>query len=99
MTQEGLENLKAVMRKVIDLQVNATLVIGALQRIYLDEEDELDQDAEEHLRSATASARGGLDYAVATLYDMQKAYGIEKALAGLADKLDNEQDNDRARTN
>lgn len=98
MTQEGLENLKAVARKAIELQVNATLVMATLQSIYLDEEDGLDQDAEEHLRSATASARGGLDYAMGTLNQIQKAYEIEKDLAELEDKLLNKQDNDTART-
>lgn len=98
MTQEGLENLKAVARKAIELQVNATLVMATLQSIYLDE-DGLDQDAEEHLRSATVSARGGLDYAMTTLNEIQKAYGIEKDLAELEDKLLNKQDNDTARTN
>lgn len=99
MTQEGLENLKAVMRKTIELQVNATLVMATLQSIYLDEEDGLDQDAEEHLRSATVSARGGLGHAMTTLNEIQKAYGIEKDLAELEDKLLNKQDNDTARTN
>lgn len=98
MTQEGLENLKAVMRKAIELQVSATLVMATLQRIYLDEEDELDQDAEEHLRSATASARGGLDYAMTTLNEIRKAYGIEKDLADLGKQLESIQDNDTART-
>lgn len=97
MTAEGLENLKAVMRKAIELQVNTTLVMATLQSICLDEEDGLDQDAEEHLRSATVSARGGLGYAMTTLNEIQKAYGIEKDLAELEDKLLNEQDNDTAR--
>lgn len=94
MTQEGLENLKAVMRKAIELQVNAVLVMGTLQSIYLDEEGGLDQDAEEHLRSATVSARGGLDYAMGTLNEIQKAYEIEKGLAALDEMLDKEQDNE-----
>lgn len=99
MTQEGLENLKAVARKAIELQVNAVLVMGTLQSIYLDEEGELDRDAEASLLSATVSARGGLDYAMATLNEIQKAYGIEKGLADLDKLLDNKQDNDTARTN
>lgn len=95
MTQEGLENLKAVARKAIELQVNAVFVMGTLQSIYLDEEGGLDLDAEEHLRSATVSARGGLDYAMATLNEIQKAYGIEKGLADLERQLENEQDNEK----
>lgn len=94
MTQEGLENLKAVMRKAIELQVSTTLVMATLQSIYLDEEGGLDQDAEEHLRSATVSARGGLDYAMGTLNEIQKAYEIEKGLAALDEMLDKEQDNE-----
>lgn len=90
MTQEGLESLKAVARKVIELQVNATLVMATLQSIYCDEEDGLDQDAEEHLRSATASARGVLEYALSTTTFVEKAYGIERAIARLEDKLDND---------
>ena len=98
MTQEGLENLKAVARKAIELQVSATLVMATLQRIYLDEEDELDQDAEEYLRSATASAMDGLNYAMGTLNQIQKAYEIEKNLADLGKQLESIQDNDTART-
>lgn len=99
MTQEGLENLKAVARKAIELQVSATLVMATLQSIYLDEEGELDQDAEGYLRSATASAMDGLNYAMGTLNQIQKAYEIEKNLADLGKQLDNIQDNDTARTN
>lgn len=99
MTQEGLENLKAVMRKAIELQVNATLVMATLQSISCDEEDGLDQDAEECLRSATTSARGVLDYVLSTMNSIRKAYDIEKAMAELEDKLLNKQDNDTARTN
>lgn len=95
MTQEGLENLKAVARKAIELQVNAVLVMGTLQSIYLDEEGELDRDAEASLLSAAVSARGGLDYAMATLNEIQKAYGIEKGLADLERQLENEQDNEK----
>ena len=94
MTTEGLENLKAVARKAIELQVNATLVMATLQSIYLAEEDGLDQDAEEHLRSATVSARGGVGYAMTTLNEIQKAYGIEKDLADLDKQLESIQDND-----
>ena len=94
MTQEGLENLKAVMRKAIELQVNAVLVMSTLQSIYLDEEGELDRDAEEHLRSAIVSARGCMPYAMGTLNQIQKAYWIEKSLADLDKQLENEQDND-----
>lgn len=99
MTQEGLENLKAVARKAIELQVTEVLVMSTLQIIYLDEEGGLDQDAEGYLRSATASAMDGLNYAMGTLNQIQKAYEIEKNLAELEDKLLNKQDNDTARTN
>ena len=94
MTQEGLENLKAVMRKAIELQVNAVLVMATLQSIYLDEE-ELDVDAEGHLHSATVSARGGLDYAMGTLNEIQKAYDAEKSLADLDKLLENGQGNEK----
>lgn len=94
MTQEGLENLKTVMRKAIELQVNATLVMATLQSVYLDEEDELDKDAEEHLHSATASAKGAMNYAVSTLNYIQKAYGIENDIAWLEYQLGNKQDDD-----
>lgn len=99
MTTEGLENLKAVARKAIELQLNATLVMSTLQSVYLDEEDELDKDAEEHLHSATASAKGAMNYAVSTLAHIQKAYGIEKDIAWLEYQLGNKQDDDEARTN
>ena len=94
MTQEGLENLKKVMRKAIELQAEAAVVMSVLQSIYCDEEYGLDQDAEEHLRSTTSSARGVLDYVMRTTNSVQKAYGIERAIARLEDKLDN----DKART-
>lgn len=94
MTQEGLENLKAVARKVIELQVNATLVMATLQSIYLDEEDGLDRDAEDRLLSATTSATGVMNYAVSTLAGIQKAYDIEKALAGLVEEIDKRRDNE-----
>lgn len=99
MTTEGLENLKAVARKAIELQVNATLVMATLQSIYLDEEDGLDQGAEEHLRYAAISAKDGLDEAMKTLNGIRRAYGIEKGLADLDKQLNNKQDNDTARTN
>ena len=98
MTTEGLENLKAVARKAIELQVTEVLVMSTLQSIYLDEEGELDQDAEEYLRSATASAMDGLNYAMGTLNQIQKAYEIEKSLAAIDDILDKGQDNDKERT-
>ena len=94
MTAEGLENLKAVMRKAIGLQVDAALVMATLQSIYLDEADGLDREAEDRLLSATTSAKGVMNYAVSTLAGIQKAYGIEKSLAALDDMLDNEQDNE-----
>ena len=98
MTRNGLENLKAVLRKAIELQVSATLVMATLQSICLDEEDGLDQDAEEHLLSAMDLANWLLNHAGTTTKEIQKAYGIEKNLAELEDKLLNEQDNDTART-
>lgn len=94
MTQEGLENLKAVMRKAIELQVNATLVMATLQSIYCDEADELEQESEEKIISAINSARTTLNLTVSTVLDIQKAYGIEKSLAKLDDILDNEQGNE-----
>lgn len=93
MTTEGLENLKKVMRKAIELQTDAVVVMSVLQRIYCDEEDELDKDASEHLRSAVTSARVLLDFAISTTNSVRKAFDIEKAMAVLEDKLDNEQDN------
>jgi hypothetical protein len=95
MTQEGLENLKAVMRKAIELQVNATLVMATLQSIYCDEEDGLDQDAEERLLSAIHLVRMSMNYVIETPREIQKAYGIEKGLAALDEMLDKEQDNDK----
>ncbi len=94
MTKQGLENLKKVMRKAIELQTDAVVVMSVLQSIHCDEEDRLDKDAEEHLRSATASTHGILSYAVSTVDNIRKAYGIERAIARLEDKLDNELDND-----
>lgn len=94
MTQEGLENLKAVLRKAIELQVNATLVMATLQSIYCDEADELDIHAEESLLSAMDLAKWSMNHAVTTTREIQKAYGIEKNLAKLEDILDKEQDNE-----
>ena len=95
MTQEGLENLKAVMRKAIGLQVDATLVMATLQSIYLDEEDGLDQDAEEHLLSAMDLAQWLMSHVRTTTKEIQKAYGIEKNLAKLEDILENGQGNEK----
>lgn len=95
MTAEGLANLKKVMRKAIELQVDAVLVMATLQSIYCDEEDGLDREAEDRLLSATTSAKGVMNYAVSTLAGIQKAYGIEKGLAKLDDILGKEQDNDK----
>lgn len=97
MTTEGLENLKAVLRKTIELQVNAVLVMATLQSIYLDEEDELDRDTEEHLRSAIVSARGCLPYAMGIQNQIRKAYEIEKALSELVSELDKIRDDDEVR--
>lgn len=91
---EGLENLKAVMRKAIELQVNATLVMATLQSIYCDEADELEQESEEKIISAINSTRTTLNLTVSTVLDIKKAYGIEKGLAKLEDILDKEQDNE-----
>ncbi len=93
MTTEGLENLKAVMRKAIELQVNATLVMATLQSIYCDEADELEQESEEKIISAINSTRTTLNLTVSTVLDIKKAYGIEKGIAALDDILDNKQDN------
>lgn len=95
MTQEGLENLKAVLRKAIELQVNATLVMATLQSIYCDEADELDRDAENNLLSAMDLAKWSMNHAVTTTREIQKAYEIEKGLVALNDMLDNKQDNDK----
>lgn len=94
MTQEGLENLKAVARKAIELQVNAVLVMGTLQSIYCDKADELEQESEEKIRSAINSTRTTLNLTISTVLDIQKAYGIEKGIAALDDILDKEQDNE-----
>ena len=98
MTAEGLANLKKVMRKAIGLQVDATLIMATLQSIYCDEGDELSGDAEERLLSATHLVRMSMNYVIETPREIQKAYGIEKDLAELEDKLLNKQDNDTART-
>lgn len=99
MTQEGLENLKAVLRKAIELQVNATLVMATLQSIYCDEEDELDRNAEKSLLSAIDLAKWSMHHTVSITKEIQKAYGIEKGLAKLEDILDKEQDDDDRRDN
>lgn len=91
MTQEGLENLKAVMRKAIGLQVDATLVMATLQSIYCDEADELGQESEEKILSAINLTRTTLNLTVSTVLDIQKAYGIENGLAALDDILDNDE--------
>lgn len=94
MTTEGLENLKAVVRKAIELQVNATLVMATLQSIYLDEEGGLDRDTESSLLSAIDLAKWLINHTVTTTKAIQKAYDTEKSLAALDDILDNEQDNE-----
>lgn len=94
MTTEGLENLKAVAHKAIELQVNATLVMATLQSIYCDEADELEQESEEKILSAINSIRTTLNLTVSTVLDMQKVYGIEKNLAKLEDILDNKEQYD-----
>ena len=95
MTAEGLENLKAVARKAIELQVNAVLVMAKLQSIYCDEADELEQESEEKIISAINLTRTTLNLTVSTVLDIQKAYGIEKGLAKLEDILDKEQDDEK----
>lgn len=94
MTQEGLEKLKPVMRKAIELQVNATLVMATLQSIYCDEADELEQESEEKIISAINSTRTTLNLTVSTVLDIQKAYGVEKALSELVSEIDKRRDNE-----
>lgn len=94
MTTEGLENLKAVLRKAIELQVNATVVMATLQSIYCDEADELDRHAEESLLSAMDLAKWSMNHAVTTTREIQKAYEIEKGLVALNDMLDNKEQYD-----
>lgn len=96
MTKEGLENFKAAARKAIELQVNATLVMAALQSIYCDEDGELSGDAWEKILSAINSTRTTLNLVVSTVLDIQKAYGIEKSLADLDNQLNSIQSNDQA---
>ena len=98
MTAEGLKNLKKVLHKAIELQVDAILVMATLQSIYCDEEDGLDQDTEKYLCYADTTAKGLLDYATSTTNNIQKAYGIEKDIAKLEKQLNNIQDNDEAET-
>ena len=95
MTQEGLENLKAVMRKAIGLQVDATLVMATLQSIYCDEYGELDGDTGEQLLFATDSTRKLMEYAIGTSGLIRKAYEAEKSLADLDKLLENEQGNEK----
>lgn len=95
MTAEGLENLKAVARKAIELQVNAVLVMGTLQSIYCDEADELEQESEEKILSAINSTRTTLNLTISTVLDIQKAYSIEKALAELVGELDKRRDDEK----
>ena len=99
MTTEGLENLKAVLRKAIELQVNATLVMSTLQSIYVDEADELEQESEEKILSAMDLAKWLMNHAVTTTREIQKAYEIENGLAKLEDILDKEQYDDDRRDN
>ena len=94
MTTEGLENLKAVLRKAIELQVNATLVMATLQSIYCDEEDVLEEGVEGYLRPAMTFAGRSLDFAREAMDSIRKAYDIEKYAANQACKLDNKQDNE-----
>lgn len=98
MTAEGLENLKKIIRNAIGLQIDAALVMAALQSIHCDEGDGLEQDMEKYLRSAIVSARRVLNYAISTTNNVQKAYGIEKDLVWLEDQLGNGQCNGTART-
>lgn len=95
MTQEGLENLKAVMRKAIGLQVDATLVMATLQSIYCDEYGELDGDTGEQLLFATDSTRKLMEYAIGTSGLIRKAYEAEKSLADLDKLLENGQGNEK----
>lgn len=95
MTQEGLENLKAVMRKAIELQVNAVLVMATLQSIYCDEYGELDGDTGEQLLFATDSTRKLMEYAIGTSGLIRKAYEAEKSLADLDKLLENGQGNEK----
>lgn len=94
MTQEGLENLKAVMRKAIGLQVDAALVMATLQSIYCDEYGELDGDTGEQLLFATDSTRKLMEYAIGTSGLIRKAYEAEKSLADLDKLLENGQGNE-----
>lgn len=98
MTTEGLANLKKVLRKAIELQVNATLVMATLQSIYCDEADELEQESEEKILSTINLTRATLNFTISTVLNIQEAYGIEKGLADLDKQLDNIQDDDTART-
>ena len=98
MTTEGLANLKEVLLRAIELQANVALLMSSLQKIYLDEEDDLSGDAERSLLSAMDLVKWSMSYAVTTPKEIQKAYGIEKGLADLDKQLDNIQDNDTART-
>lgn len=95
MTQEGLENLKAVMRKAIGLQVDATLVMATLQSIYCDEYGELYGDTGEQLLFATDSTRKLMEYAIGTSGLIRKAYEAEKSLADLDKLLENGQGNEK----
>lgn len=94
MTTEGLANLKKVLRKAIELQVDAVLVMGTLQSIYCDEYSEIDKDAEETLFSATNLARTSLNFIMSLEDEIQKAYGIEKGIESLNEQLGNKQSND-----
>lgn len=94
MTTEGLANLKKVLRKAIELQVDAVLVMATLQSIYCDEEDGLDQDAEEYLHSAMGSARSSTNFTMSLVNQIQKAYVIEKGIESLNEQLGNKQSND-----
>ena len=95
MTQEGLENLKAVMRKAIGLQVDAALVMATLQSIYCDEYGELGGDTGEQLLFATDSTRKLMEYAIGTSGLIRKAYEAEKSLADLDKLLENGQGNEK----
>lgn len=94
MTKQGLENLKAVLRKAIELQTDAVVVMSVLQSIYCDEEEELEQESEEKILSAVNLTRTTLNFTTSTVLDIQKAYGVEKGLAKLEDILGKEQDNE-----
>lgn len=99
MTSDGLENLKKVMRKAIELQADAAVVMSVIQRIHCDEGVGLDKDVEELLRSAIKTARGMMNYAISTTENVRIAYyDIVRNIAWQEIQLGNEQDNEEAGT-